>query len=189
MYISREIDQKISAWRHTQMIICKAAGFPLHLAEIKRYGWQKWNGKSNEQHIWLALFKRELQYARACPISLQHKLHIIVFALNHGAEKLASYLSPWKQRWIMYQIIPGVRHCIFKQTLILWINRAKPFPMDASCQAPKTWHIPCTVFSQALAGKLARAPAIILDDNWLPFSQLKFSKPGSTEIKHFGTSA
>lgn len=50
--------------------------------------------KSNKQHIRLSLFSRELHYARACPISLQHKLHIIVFALNHGAEKLASYLSP-----------------------------------------------------------------------------------------------
>lgn len=51
--------------------------------------------------------------------------------------------------------------------------------MDKYCQAisngcqfsgHKKWHIPCTVFSQALAGKLAHAAAILLDDKWLPFS-------------------
>lgn len=82
-----------SPWPHGEMKISKASGFPLHVAEIKSYGWEKWNGKSNKQHKQMTLTKRELHYAWACSIPLQHKLHVIVFALNHGAEKLASYLS------------------------------------------------------------------------------------------------
>lgn len=53
----------------------------------------------------------------------------------------------------MLQIIPGIGRCIFKQTLILWISGAEPFPMDASCQAVRADTIPTLCFLRRLRGK------------------------------------
>ena len=46
------------------------------------------------------------------------------------------------------QMIPGLRHCVYKLTEILCPTGAKPFLMGASCQAMKN-DIPHTLFSLA----------------------------------------